>query len=195
MKMRYIFVLLLAGMVFTGCAMKDAPPQKVYTLDAGSVAQPASYSYRSKVLKVSYPQALKESLTDEMHFSYSISDRGVYQNSRWSNNLGKLLQGEIIRGLQEARLFKAVLPSGSSADSDLNLESLIYDFSHHVREGASYAVVSIEFILVDVHTGRVLKSKRFSYREVTPTVNAEGYVIATNRAMTRLMQDVVAWLY
>jgi cholesterol transport system auxiliary component len=178
----------------TGCAMKEAPPLQTYTIEIGDVAPVHTGKYRNKVLKVSFPQTLIEPLTDQMAFSYSSSDRGYYQNSQWSNNLGKLIQGSVIVALQQSALFKAVLPAASTANEDLRLESILYDFSHHVRGDDSYAVVSITFNLIDTYTGKLIKSKRFSYREPTPTVNAEGYVAATNKALHRLVIDLIHWL-
>jgi len=193
MKMKYagmIIVLLL----LSGCAMKEAAPIKIYTLNAGKAPVASTNKYRTKVLKVSFPQTLKEKITEKMRFSYSSSDYGVYQNSEWSNSLEKLVQGSVIEALQESRLFKAVLPYASTASEDLRLESIIYDLSHHIRGEDSYAVVSIEFSLINSDTGNLIKTTRFSYREDTPTVNAEGYVKATNRAMAKLTKDLVVWL-
>jgi cholesterol transport system auxiliary component len=192
--MIYLIGVLAVLTGITGCAMKEAPPLQTYTIEIGKVAPVHAGRYRNKVLKVSFPQTLTEPLTDQMAFSYSSSDRGYYQNSQWSNNLGKLIQGSVIVTLQQSGLFKAVLPAASSANEDLRLESVLYDFSHHVRGEDSYAVVSIAFNLIDTHTGKLLKSKRFSYREPTPTVNAEGYVAATNKALHRLVIDLIHWL-
>ena len=184
-----VVVLLSAG-----CAFKQAAPMKTYTIDAGEVPKVTSAIYKDKVLKVSYPQTLKEKMTDRMSFSYSSSDRGVYQNSEWSNAVEKLVQGSVIEILQQSGMFKAVLPYASTAGEDYRLESLIYDFSHHIRGDDSYAVVSIAFSLIDTHTGKLVKTKRFSYKEETPTVDASGYVAATNVAMHRLANDLVQWL-
>lgn len=192
MKTLYMILIVMFGM--SGCAMKEAPPLQTYTLETHTVSAVSSSQYRNKVLKVSFPQTLTEPLTDQMAFSYSSSDRGYYQNSQWANNIGKLIQGSLIETLQKSRLFKAVLPAASTVNEDLRLESVVYDFSHHVRGNESYAIISIGFTLIDTHTGKLIKTKRFSYKEMTLTVNAAGYVQATNRAMQRLEADLIDWL-
>ena len=192
MKIFYIMLIVLFGI--SGCAMKEAPPLQTYMLETYSIPSGTDSRYSNKVLKVSFPQPLTEPLTDQMAFSYSSSDRGYYQNSQWSNNIGKLIQGSLIEALQKSRLFKAVLPEASTVNEDFRLESIVYDFSHHVRGNESYAVVSIAFTLIDTYTGKLVKSKRFSYKEMTPTVDAAGYVKATNRAMHRLEVDLINWL-
>ena len=193
MKTLLIMAMAIAALLLGGCTGKGKPVT-YYTLEAGQVVPVTHSAYRDRVLKVSYPMAVKEKITDRMHFSYSFNDNGTYQNSLWSNNLGKLLEGVIITALGQSRIFKAVLPYTSAVNADYRLEPLIYDFSHHVRGDTSYAVVSIQFSLIDIDSGKLLKTKRFSYRELTPTVDANGYAEATNKIMTRMVQDLVAWL-
>ncbi len=189
------FFLIVSLFILSGCSLKEAAPLKVYTLDAG-VVTPVSYSdHRGQTIKVSYPQALKDKLTNGMSYSYSSSERGEYENSKWSNNLGKLIQGNIIQILVQSRTFKAVLPYESTAGEDLRLESTVFDFSHYVRGEASYAIVSIQFNLINTDSGKLIKTKRFSYKENTQTLDARGYVEATNRAMVRLSRDLVVWLH
>ena len=189
------FFLIVSLFVLSGCSLKEAAPLKVYTLNAGSVASVSTSSHRHQTIKVSYPQALKDKLTNGMSYSYSSSERGEYENSQWSNNLGKLIQGNIIQILVQSRIYKAVLPYESTAGEDLRLESTVFDFSHHVRGEASYAIVSIQFNLINTDSGKLIRTKRFSYKEHTQTLDARGYVEATNRAMTRLSRDLVVWLH
>ena len=188
------FFLLVSLLILSGCSLKEAAPLKVYTLDAGSVAAVSHSNHRGQTIKVSYPQVLKDTLTNGMAYSYSSSERGVYQNSQWSNNAGKLIQGNIIQILTQSRIFKAVLPYESTAGEDLRLESIVFDFSHHVRGDSSFAIVSIQMNLINTDSGKLIKTKRFSYREHTQTLDARGYVEATNRAMSRFSRDLVAWL-
>ncbi|MCD6212488.1 MAG: membrane integrity-associated transporter subunit PqiC [Sulfurovum sp.] len=189
------FFLIVSLFVVSGCSLKEAAPLKVYTLNSGNVAPVAYSDYRNKTIKVSYPQALKEKLSNGMSYSYSSSERGEYQNSQWSNNVGKLIQGNIIQILVQSRIFKAVLPYESTAGEDLRLESTVFDFSHYVRGEASYAIVSIQFSLINTDSGKLIKTKRFTYKENTQTLNARGYVEASNRAMARLSRDLVEWLH
>ncbi|WP_294950868.1 ABC-type transport auxiliary lipoprotein family protein [Sulfurovum sp.] len=191
--MRYI-MLVLSFFLLSGCSFKEAPVMKVYSLLIPHVSPVSGGEYRNKILKVSYPVGLGEKLTDGMLYSYSLSDSGEYLNSRWSNNIGRLLQGSMIQILSQSRLFKVVVPYTSNIEENLRLESTIFDFSHHVRGKASYAVVSIQFTLTNAETGKLLKVKRFSYRENTPTIDAKGYAEATNRIMVKLSRDLVRWL-
>ena len=193
MPNRNKLILILILLWFSGCSSKQAA-LKVYTLDTPTVAKVSNSKFKYKTIKVSFPQTLKEKISNKMSYSYSMSDQGSYLNSQWSNNIGKLLQGTIILALEQSRFFKGVLPYESTAGEDYRLESSIFAFSHQVRGEQSHALVSILFSLIDTDTGKLVKTKRFSYKVATKTVDAKGYVEATNEAVNRLVNDMLRWL-
>lgn len=184
------FTILCVGLL--GCT--QAPILKVYSLNVPKVQKISHSAYKQKVIKVSFPQSLREQMSQKMNFSYSHNDYGTYMNSEWSNHMSKLLQGTVIDVLDSSKLFKAVLPDSTTLKVNYRLESNIFAFEHQVREKASHAIISIQFTLIDADTGKLLKSKRFTYKEVTPSTDAQGYASATNTAMARLSKDLVGWL-
>ncbi len=188
-KLALIFILLWVS----GCSNKQAP-LKVYTLHTPIVAKTSSSKFKYKTIKVMYPQSLKEKISQKMRYSYSSAEQGAYQNSQWSNKIGKLLEGTLIQALDGSNLFKAVLPYASTAQEDYRLESTIFAFSHQVRGIESHALVSVQFSLINTDTGKLVKTKRFNYKVATKTTNAAGYVEATNEAVGRLTKDLLRWL-
>lgn len=185
-----ISTILCVGMF--GCT--QAPSMKVYDLEIPHVKMVYASPYKKKVLKVTFPNSVREQISQKMHFSYSDSDNGTYLNSRWSNTISQLLQGTLIDILERSKLFKVVLTDSSTVKEDYRLESNIFIFEHEVREKQSHSVVSIQFTLIDADTGKLLKSKRFSYREKTTTTDAKGYVVASNIIIEKLARDLIAWL-
>jgi len=190
MKKIILIILLYLGLI--GCS--KAPALKVYSLDVPSVKVIHYSPYRNKSIKVTYPQSLKEDMSQKMNFSYSTSKRGSYQNSEWSNNMSKLMQGTFIEVLERSRLFRVVLSDTTTLKEDYRLESNIFAFEHRVRENVSHAIVSVQFTLINADTGQLVGSKRFSYSEPTPTLDAQGYAVATNTAIVKLSKDLLAWL-
>ena len=188
---KYIIPLVLL-VAFTACS--KAPALKVYTLDVPQTNIAQNSTYKTKTIKVTYPQSLREQMSQKMNFSYSMSDRGTYQNSEWSNNMSKLLQGTLIDVLDSSKFFKAVLSDTSTLKENYRLESSIFAFEHRVRGELSQAVVSIQFTLIDADSGKLVKSRRFSYQESTLSTDAKGYATATNVIMTKLSGDLVGWL-
>jgi len=192
---RYIFqysVILMTAAGLIGCS--KAPVLNIYGLHTPAIQPPSTSSYKHKSIKVTFPQSIKEPVSEKMQFSYAANDRGTYQNSQWSNNMGRLLQGVFIEVLDNSRLFKIVLSDMSTLKENYRLESTLFDFEHQVRGADSYAVVSVQFTLINADTGTLVKSKRFSYKEPTPTIDAKGYATATNRILIRLSDDLLKWI-
>lgn len=183
-------IIILIGLL--GCTKQ--PAMKIYSLDTPKMSAVHGNMYTNKSIKVTYPQSLKDKISQKMNFSYSSIDSGTYQNAEWSNNMRKLLQGTFIEVLDESKLFKVVLSDTSTVKEDYRLESTIFAFEHSVRGTASHAIVSIQFNLISTETGRLTKTKRFSYKEETPTKDAKGYVVATNRVVVKLSKDLLKWL-
>ena len=190
MKYFVFFSIVYIGLV--GCS--QAPALKVYGLSVPAVPTVTSSAYRTKVLQVTYPQSLREQMSERMNFSYSQSDYGTYLNSEWSNHMSKLLQGTIIDVVSRAKLFKVVLSDSTTLQVNYKLESDIFAYEHRVRNAQSHAVISIQFSLINADTGKLVKSRRFSYKEATLSTNAKGYAHATNVAMAKLSEDLLRWL-
>jgi len=181
-------------MLLSGCIQAPLPPIIHYTLNTPEV-QPAAHSpYKDLVLQVDYPQSLTLPAGERLYFSYSAMERGMYQNAYWATAVGRMLQAAIITSLERAKIFKAVLPYSSEADANIRLESTIYDLSHHVRGKNSYAVLSIGFTLIDAERGTVIRTKRFSYKVATATIDAKGYVEAMDQALSQMIRDLIFWL-
>lgn len=178
--------------LLAGCS--QAPVINIYGLDVPSVEQVSQSSYKQKSLKVTFPQSLREQMSQKMNFSYSSNDYGTYMNSEWSNHMSKLLQGTVIDVLDRAKVFKAVLPDTTTLKVNYRLESNIFAFEHQVRGNDSHAIVSIQFTLINADTGKLAKTKRFSYKEPTTSTDAQGYSAATNIIIGYMSRDLVAWL-
>jgi cholesterol transport system auxiliary component len=190
--MKYILWITIF-LFLQGCSVKQSP-MKAYTLHGDTHQKAYDYKFKDKTVKVAYPQGLKEKMGQNMQFSYSDTEYGSYQNSKWSNTVGQLLQGIFIQTLQQSGLFRGVFSYTSTAQADYRLESTIFDFSHRVRGNASNAIVSVQFFLIDSNSGQMVKSRLFSYAVPTATTDAKGYVDAANIAIGMLNKDLIAWL-
>lgn len=191
-KIFKISTLILFIVVVLACSKQ--PTLAYYQLTVPSVKKVTAQQYSKRVLKVLYPQSFSIPLGEKMLFSYSSWEQGSYAHSEWSMGMTKLVEGALIQTLGKSMLFKAVLPYSSTATEDYRLESIVFDFSHRVRENYSEAVVSIGFSLVNAQNSTLVKSKRFTYSIATQTTDARGYAQATNEAMTKLVQDLLLWL-
>ena len=195
MKRVGIQILFFTGLFFLGgCAIKSTPVRS-FTLNPSYHYGKVSHSpYRNKSIKVVYPNSIKGKSSSSICFSYNKLEEGSYQNSIWSSSSSQLLTGTIIRALEHGAVFKSVIDYTSLANTDYLLESEVYDIYHKVRKNLSVSVLSIRFDLISTDNNVLVKSKKFSYEIPTETVDAVGYVKATNIALEKLSADLVRWL-
>ncbi|MEA3419679.1 MAG: ABC-type transport auxiliary lipoprotein family protein [Campylobacterota bacterium] len=196
MKKSIIFLVsIFAGVVlFSGCSAKTEPI-RTYTLSPVLDFGRASHSpYRSKTVIVAYPTNINGKASKSLNFSYHALEVGRYHYAKWSANNSQLILNSTIRALDKSSIFKSTVDYTTLAYADYLLESEVYEFYHRVREDSSDAVFTIKFNLIDMSNNWVVRSRKFSYRIPTPTKNAQGYVAATNKALTLMSRDLVRWL-
>ncbi len=170
-------------------------PIRTYSLNPDFNFSKLSHStYRDKSIKIAYPANIKGKASTSIFFSYSKIEEGAYQNAIWSASNSQLVANSVIRALEKGAIFKTVIDYTSLANTDYFLESEVYDFYHKVREDLSLSIVSIRFDLIDTDNNLLVKSRKFTYEIPTETVNALGYVKATNIALEKLTSDLVKWL-
>lgn len=189
--MRNILSILIIISLW-GCS--KLPSLETYTIEMPYIKSKQNAKYKNKIVKVAYPKSLKDTLTQNMDFTYSSSERGNYQNSQWSNNLAKLIQGATIELLANSDIYKSVISDNSTIKENYTVESTIFAFYHSLQNNQSKAIVSIEYRLIDSTDNTLIKTKRFSYSENTTSTDAKGYANATNKAMKRLGDDLLEWL-
>jgi len=192
---RVVKTVILTGILLLGgCSMKSSE-MKTYGLNPDlNFSKLPHATYRDKSVKIAYPTNIKGKSSSSIYFSYSKIDEGKYQNAIWTSSNGQLLINSIIRSLEKGGVFKTVIDYTSLGNTDYLLESEVYDFYHKVRKGVSVSVLSIRFDLIDTDYNHLVKSKKFTYEVPTQTVDALGYVKATNIALDKMSLDLVRWL-
>ncbi len=183
--MKYILILII---LLTSCT--KVPPMNYYSLNIKLLVK--KHYIKDKTITISYPISTKEPLGKSLYYSYSNIELDRYNSSIWSSSLYKLLHYNISKASN--MVFKNVVDYSSLARSDYRLESSVEEFYHKVRPNLSLSIVTIKFTLIDSDSKRIIKSKRFSYQIPTTTKDARGYVEATNKALSRLLNDLIIWL-
>jgi ABC-type uncharacterized transport system auxiliary subunit len=166
-----------------------------YTINPNSkIPKVHKSSYNKDTIKVSYPTSIKGKSGSSIYYSYSDIEENSYQNASWESSSSQLLTYSIIRALEESGLFGVVVDYHSTANVNYSLDSEVYEFYHRVRKDISLSVLVMRFDLIDASNNELIKSKKFIYKIPTTTIDAKGYVTATNIALDRLSQDLVKWL-
>ncbi len=185
----FIFLIFLSGCSATQPAMIEYK-LSLKKLDSSSLS---SNGCRKKSLRVS--QAFSQSSLMSLNMNYMIDKSKIYAYSQaqWSNSPNQEITSQIVQLLREAKLFKTTQSSKSSSRSEFILESTIEDFMQYYNKDitSSYVNIVINMTLIDFKTHNVVASKTFSKRMKTNSLDAEGGVIALNKALKNVLEDSI----
>lgn len=184
--------LVLAALVFGGCAATVPPERQHYIIEASRQGPPvqtpvdaAVQVHQFNVDAAFAPRTLVYRLGE---FRYEAD---YYRQFLISPSM--MITEQTREWLADARLFNRVLPAGSRIAPDYLLEAnvtaLYGDFS---SESASTAVMDMQFFLVEEADGqeRVVFAK--TYRAVTPVPNRTAEVFV--KALSKDLGDILSSL-
>jgi len=188
-----IYIVVISILMFGGCSTKN-PPMKRYLLEPDFSFGRVHSRYSDSSIKISYPNDIIGRSGTNIYYSYNKLEDDSYQNSSWSSSSSQLISSVIVRALEHGKVFDSIVDYRSISTTDYLLESEIYHLYHKIRKDISLSIVAIRFDLIDLSNNRLVKSRRFSYKIPTKSIDAIGYVEATNIALERLSRDLVEWL-
>jgi ABC-type uncharacterized transport system auxiliary subunit len=180
-----IFIILLSG-----CTTNLEPLQE-YNLYTPA---PIHSSYtKNQTITISMPKFLHNQNSKHIYYSYNDIEQNAYLNSQYSDLLGKMLYATIYEYIDSSGLFANVVGYSSGVDSDLRLQLIVQDISHHIRDNHSYAHMKIKALLIN-NQNKIIKTHQFEYKIPTTTLNAKGYIQALNIANKKFLRDLLRFI-
>jgi len=203
-------VLALGGCVNFGQSA-NAPGVVYYVLnDAEPAAAPTpapadalkdSDSLRAEAREKSYAPTLRVLDTttggfydsDQLVFSRTAGTRGQYQFARWTERPGRRF-AELLRTRLDRLGRYRVAPAGGVVRGDLMLDTRLVEFYHDATSEPGQVRLELRAELVDLKQRRLLGRHTFEQKVPLTTYNAAGAAQASNLAVSRVLDDVSAWL-
>lgn len=193
--MNQIARLCFLCLLLSGCATQKLPPVTAYTLAPKMLFSHQPEQRVALTIKLSPIVASQIYMASDFYYVDDSYQRNPYAYSRWTDAPVRMLRLVLQDGLEQSGLFRAVLPPSSILPADLQLETTLYDFSHHVGTGsASEAVVRMRFNLVDVRKGKILGSRQFVSHTPSAGKDAKSGVAAINTSVSVLLGELIVWL-
>ena len=192
--MHYIYILFIT-FFFISCA-PTTPKVSEYRINI----QPDNKIFtdtncKKQSLKIG--QAFSSSSLMSVDMNYGVGDykQLVFSQSAWAQTPNRAITSAISKYLKSTQLFKNVQISKSRTRNHLLLETDIEDFMQYfsVDAKSSYANVVITFTLINSQTNQVIATKTFKERKVVDIIDANGGVIALNKALEALLQKSGKW--
>jgi cholesterol transport system auxiliary component len=116
-----------------------------------------------------------------------------FSRSEWVDAPARMLAPLLVRALERSGRFQAVAEARTAAAAGLRLESDIVRLQHEFTARPSRVRLTVRVQLFDVTRRRVLGAREFEAVEEAVSEDPYGGVVAANRAVRRLLDDIVAY--
>jgi cholesterol transport system auxiliary component len=191
MNIRIFCMLGLLGL--TACSLlgpQDVPEMNTYTLAIRKIhSQPANL--KKETLLVSTPTASAGYDSNKMIFTNKPYELGHFARSQWAAPPAEMLKPLLIQKLRDTGRFHAVLSSTFSTNRDWLLRTHLIELQQDFTVNPSRVKVAVQADLVNSTTHQVISSQTFSQTVAAPENTPYGGVVAANRAVERLLAQVV----
>jgi len=145
------------------------------------------------VLFVAIPQA--NGAYDTARIAYMQQQYGLryYTRSSWADTPARMLAPLMAEALNASGQFQALYATPGQVSADLRLDSELLRFHQDFTRQPSEMHVTLRAQLVDLGAQRVIASRTFDIREAAPSEDTYGGVIAANRAVAQLLEELAAF--
>jgi cholesterol transport system auxiliary component len=186
----WIFIL---GSVGCTTLLGSQPIVQSYVLNA--TINPPKVSHPSdKVLLISEPRA--EPGFDTPYIAYTEKPHALdyYIQSQWVDTPARMLLPLVVRAMEKSHAFKAVVIPPSVVPADLRLDIDLIRLQQDFLEHPSQVRLTLNASLINMDTNQVLGVQHFVAIEPAPSDNAYGGVQAANRAVAKVLEELVAFV-
>jgi ABC-type uncharacterized transport system auxiliary subunit len=189
-----LFALVASVAIGAGCALSPAPVDHYYRLATGPLERRFDTPRLLGTLRVKRPRA--EALTDGTNLIYRRVDdpaevhRDAYQF--WTDAPSLQVRDVLIDALHSAQLAERIVPPGLRSPADFTLSSRIVRMERLVELGVERATFDIEFSLVRERDRQLLFHERYRDEETVAGTSAAQAVRAYDRALARILEQLVA---
>jgi cholesterol transport system auxiliary component len=187
----------LLALTAAGCLSPrtESQPTHSYRLSLDperTEAHPADIN--SPILLVSMPLAEPGHETTRMVYLKRPYELEHYAVNQWADQPARMFTSLLVQALGRTGSWRAVVPVPASIRGDFRLDSYGFAIQQEFMQDPSLVRVTVRAQLVDLKESRVMGTRLFETVENAPTEDAYGGVLAANRAMAVLLDNMASWL-
>ena len=185
--------LLVAACLISGCSVLPKPEpvaMNQYLLEY-TPHQPASGSVDDMpVLIVTAPRA--HGGYDSHRIAYMKQEFALryYTRSRWADTPSRMLAPLLADAMQATGQFQALYATPGSIAADYRLDTELIRLHQDFTQQPSVVHITLRAQLVDLQAGRVVGTRQFDITEPTATQDSYGGVVAANKAVSQLLDEL-----
>ena len=189
----------VVSLVVSGCVTaKGTNPLHTYLLNpgqgAGSAPSSPNTHEANEILLLSAPHADPGFDTTRMVYLTRPYEISYYATNQWAETPARMIGTLLLRSLEKSSLWRVVVPIPSFVPGDYRLDTQGLVLQQEFSQKPSQVRLGLRLQLVALHDQVVLGIRRFEVVENAPTDDAYGGVLAANRAVTTLLEQVTEWM-
>lgn len=197
---KYWFIPVMCALwvsALSGCLSprSDSPEIHMYQLgldEQRSEVRPESLD--GPVLLVSPPQAEPGFETQRMVYVKRPFQIEYFAVNEWADTPVRMIAPLMVHALNRSGTWHAVIPLPSLTPGDYRLDTYGFRLQQEFLQQPSRVRITARLQLVDLKESTILGTRAFETVENAPSENAYGGVLAANRAVAGLLDQITLWL-
>jgi cholesterol transport system auxiliary component len=190
---------LLSVLLAAGCSSllpKAPPPPAFYALDGAPAATrpfPVATANAGPTLVVEAPRAAAGYDSARIVYARAPHRLESYVQSVWVDTPARMLAPLMVAALARSAAFSAVVTAPSSATGDLRIDTELLRLEHDFTSSPSQLRLTLRARIIDERTRRVMAGRDFEQAAAAPSEDAYGGVLAANRAVQALLDELTTF--
>ncbi|WP_166804982.1 ABC-type transport auxiliary lipoprotein family protein [Nitrosococcus wardiae] len=180
--------------ILSSCTLspEQSGPVRTYILAPQLPPQTAASPTRLTLL-VSTPQAAAGYGTPQIAYTRKPYELDYFSRNQWVDTPGRMLKPILVNALEASGLFQSVAPGDTRILAELRLDTEILRLVQDFSDQPSQSHLILRARLIDLARGEEIASRIFKAQEPAPEEGPYGGVIALNRALERILGELVAF--
>ncbi len=141
-------------------------------------------------LLVNTPSARSGFESARMIYLKNPHEIDYFSQNQWVDSPARMLAPLLMQALESTAKYRAVIPVRSAASADLRLDTEIIRLQHEFLSKPSQVHLTVRAQLIDLRNKTVLATREFDVIEKAESDDPYGGVIATNRAVKIMLQQI-----
>lgn len=192
-------MVLWCVVLLPACGLTRGPSEPIhaYVLEAeegGFQQMNGSRLQAQPTLLVSLPDPAPGFETPHMVYVKVPHELNYYAASQWVESPAAMLAPLIVQRLESSGFWGAVAHMPTPVRGDVRLDIDQVALAQEFLQQPSRVRLSLRAQLLTVYDPHVLGTRNFDIREDAPSEDAYGGVLAAQRAVSRLLDDLLEWL-
>lgn len=188
---------VLLALITSGCISFRGGSEATHTyqlsLEGGLRDVPAADG-NSPVIQLNPPQAEPGFETTRMVYLKRPYELEYFAANQWADTPANMFAPLLARSLSQSAVWRDVVLLPSLVPGDYRLDIYGFALQQEFLQSPSQVRVTAHAQLVDLKQAIIMGMQRFETIESAPSENAYGGVVAANRAVAVLLDQITAWL-